>query len=357
MVRAVPAGDRMDSLHGILIFLRVVDAGSLSSAARNLGVSTSAVSAALARLEARLSTRLINRTTRRLSVTEEGAEFYERCKKIVTDLETAEMAVGHAGRVPSGTLRVGVPSTLGSKWIVPQLGEFVYAFPSVSLDIVCTDFVPYTIGEGVDVAVQIGELHDSSLAVRRLACSEYLACAAPGYLTANGAPATPWDLKDHRCLTYRRPRNGRLWDWRFRLDGTVQMVPVHGVVTMNSHEALVSVAAAGLGIIQVADYYAHACIQSGELVEVLQEYKTDGHIISAVFPKQQPFPPKIRAFVDFLARQFDRPPWSGNAAEAKVKSATRRDRMDPSPKVKRARYQPASRRARSGRGRRPSARD
>ena len=345
----------MESLHGILVFLRVVDTGSLSSAARSLGVSTSAVSAALARLEAHLSTRLVNRTTRRLGVTDEGAEFYERCKKIVSDLNTAELAVSQAGRVPSGSLRVGVPSALGSKWIAPQLGEFMDAFPAVSLEIVCTDFVPYTIGEGVDVAVQIGELHDSSLAVRRLASSEYIVCASPRYLEVHGRPKTPWDLKDHRCLTYRRPRNGRVWDWRFRIDGTVQTLPVQGVVTMNSHEALASAAASGLGIVQVADYYGHAFIQTGELVQVLEDYRTDGYIISAVFPNQQPFPPKIRAFVDFLVRQFDRPPWSSRAV--RPMRTPRRDPTVTPAKVKRPRSQPAGRKARSGRGRTPTARD
>jgi LysR family transcriptional regulator, regulator for bpeEF and oprC len=347
----------MESLHGILVFLRVVDSGSLSSAARSLGVSTSAVSAALARLEARLSTRLVNRTTRRLSVTDEGAEFYERCKKIVSDLNTAELTVGRAGRVPSGSLRVGVPSALGSKWIAPRLGEFTDAFPAVSLEVICTDFVPYTIGEGVDVAVQIGELHDSSLAVRRLACSEYIVCAAPRYLAAHGRPKTPCDLKDHRCLTYRRPRNGRIWDWRFRINGAVQTVAVQGVVTMNSHEALASAAASGLGIVQVADYYGHAFIKTGELIEILEEYRTDGHVISAVFPNQQPFPPKIRAFVDFLARQFDRPPWSARTLASGPAATARRDPTMPLSEVKRGRYQPTVRRARSGRGRTPSARD
>jgi LysR family transcriptional regulator, regulator for bpeEF and oprC len=306
----------MDKLHGILVFLRVVDAGSLSGAARSLGVSTSAVSAALARLEARLRTRLVNRTTRRLSVTEEGAEFYGRCKKIVTDLEAAELTVGHAGRVPSGPLRVGMPSMLGSKWIVPQLGEFIDAYPAVSLEVVCTDFIPTTIGDGLDVAVQIGELQDSSRTVKRLAVSEYIVCASPRYLASRGTPQHPRDLADHQCLTYRRPRSGLIWEWRFHLDGKFRTIAMPGVVTMNNHEALVSAAAAGLGIVQVADYYAHACIQRGELVEILAEFKTDGYIISAVSWKQPPLPPKIRAFVDFLARQFKRPPWSQLRANA-----------------------------------------
>lgn len=306
-----------DNLHGILVFLRVVDAGSLSRAARSLGVTPSAVSATLARLEERLNARLVNRTTRRLEVTQEGTEFYQRCRKIVADLEMAELSVGRAGREPSGALRVGMPSTLGSKWIVPQLGQFIEAYPAVSLEVVCTDFVPFTIREGLDVAVHIGELNDSSLAVRRLAVSNYLTCASPAYLRQHGTPRHPDELVGHRCLAYRRPRNGKMWEWRFRIDGEVRFRPVPGVMTltMNGHMATASAAAAGLGIAQVADYYAHPYIQRGELVEILPEFRTAGHIISAVFPKEQPFAPKVRAFVDFLSRQFDRPPWTEQAAQ------------------------------------------
>ena len=346
---------RPDNLHGILVFLRVVDSGSLSRAARSLGVSTSAVSATLARLEERLNTRLVNRTTRRLEVTQEGHEFYQRCKKIVADLETAELSVGRAGREPSGALRVGLPSTLGTKWIVPQLGEFIDAYPAVSLEVVCTDFVQFTIHEGLDVAVQIGELHDSSLMVRRLAVSEYVVCASPAYLRAHGTPRHPDDLADHRCLTYRRPRNGKMWDWRFRLDGHVRTREMHGIVTMNSHEATVSAAAAGLGIIQVADYYAHPYIQRGDLVEILRAFKAEGHIISAVFPKEQPYSPKIRAFVEFLSRQFDRPPWTKREVQVVATAASADDRSVLTPNFRRAPDPPAANTARSGRARTPSA--
>jgi LysR family transcriptional regulator for bpeEF and oprC len=344
----------MDNLHGILVFLRVVEAGSLSSAARSLGVSTSAVSASLARLESRLRTRLVNRTTRRLKATGEGDEFYQRCKKIVSDLEAAELLVGQAGQVPAGPLRVGVPSALGKEWIVPRLGGFIADNPAVSLEIVCTDFVPYTISEALDVAVQIGDLHDSTLAVRRLACSNYVTCASPQYLKSHGTPRTPSDLSDHRCITYRRPRNGLVWDWRYDLNGTVHFFPMQGIMIMNSHGATVWGAAAGLGIIQVADYYAHAHIQRGELIEILPEFKTDGHIISAVFPKQEPFPPKIRAFVDFLARQFDRPPWSTREADTSLRIASNGGRAAPMPRLVGGRDQPALNRERSGRGRKPS---
>jgi len=299
----------MDRLHGILVFLRIVEVGTLSGAARALGVSTSAVSAALARLERKLAVRLLNRTTRRLGVTAEGAEFYARCKQITAELEEAELIVGRAGRVPSGRLRVGMPSALGRMWIVPHLPEFVRNYPSVSLEIVCSDYVPYTIENGLDLSVQVGELHASRLAVRRLAAIRYVVCAAPGYFADRGMPQTPEELMGHACLTYRRPRNGLLREWRFKSGSAVRHVVMNGVMTFNSGEALVAAAAAGLGIIQVAEYYAQPLLESGELVEILADYKAKGYDISAVFPQQQRVAPKLRVFVDFLVSLFDLPPW------------------------------------------------
>ena len=169
----------MDRLHGMLVFLRVVEHGSLSAAARALGVSTSAVSTTLTRLERQLAVRLLNRTTRRISVTPEGGEFYARCKRITDDLAEAELVVGQAGRLPSGNLRVRLPLTLGRMWIVPNIRRFTDAYPSIALEVVCKDVVPPTIAEGLDVQVQTGEVRDSRVAVRRLATTEYATCAAP----------------------------------------------------------------------------------------------------------------------------------------------------------------------------------
>ena len=300
----------MDRLHGILVFLRVVEFGTLSGAARALGVSTSAVSASLARLERKLAVRLLNRTTRRLNVTAEGAEFYARCKQITADLEQAELMASGAGRVPSGRLRVGLPSALCRMWIVPHLPEFVRKYPAVSLEIQCSDITPYTIESGVDLSVQVGELHASRLGVRRLAPIRYVTCASPAYLAGRGEPRTPDDLKDHACLSYRRPRNGRLREWRFRDGSGTREMPVSGYMTFNSGEALVAAATAGLGIVQVAEYYAQSALESEELIELLSAYKTRVYDISVVFPRQQRVQPKQRAFIDFLVSLFDPPPWS-----------------------------------------------
>ncbi len=303
----------MDRLHGILVFLRVVEAGTLSAAARALGVSTAAVSAALARLERKLAVRLLNRTTRRLSLTAEGAEFYARCKQIATDLQEAELTVSRAGRVASGRLCVGMPSALGRMWIVPHLPDFVRKYPSVTLEVVCSDFVPHTIEDGLDVSVQVGELHASRLAVRRLGTTRYVVCAAPKYFAERGAPRTPEELMGHTCLTYRRPRNGRVREWQFSNGSAARHIAVNGFMTFNSGEALVAAANAGMGIIQVAEYYAQSLLESGELVEILGDYKVAGYDISAVFPQQQRIAPKLRVFVDFLVSIFNAPPWNSRS--------------------------------------------
>lgn len=300
----------MDRLHGILVFLRVVEHGTLSGAARALGVSTAAVSASVTRLERQLAVRLLNRTTRRVSTTAEGAEFYARCKQITADLAEAELAVGRAARGPSGRLRVRLPLTLGRMWIVPRLPEFLRRYPALSVEVVCMDFVPYTMEEGIDLSVQTGELHDSSLAVRRLATAGYAVCASPAYLERHGRPATPQHLREHTCIAYRRPRNGRIRDWRFRNGGAgIQLVPVSSPLTFNRIELLIEAAIAGYGLIQIPECYAQQAIARGALAVALEDYRAGGYEISAVYRQQQRRAPNVRAFMDFVAALFDPPPW------------------------------------------------
>lgn len=307
----------MDSLHGVHVFLRVAEAGTLSSAARALGVSTPAVSASLARLEARLGVRLLNRTTRKLSLTSEGSEFYSRCKQIAADLDEAELMAGRSSREPQGRLRVSMPSTLGRMWIVPQLAEFMRRHPAIVLDVMFSDFVPFSIDSDVDVSVQVGELQGSRLVVRRLASTRYVICAAPAYLARRGIPASPEALSGHDCLAYRRPRNGRIREWRFTEGETKRHVPIKSYMTFNSGEALVAAAKAGLGIIQLAEYYVRPDLEGGALVAVLDDHETEGYDISVVFPRQGRVAPKLRVFVDFLLEVFDAPAWAAGRRAAR----------------------------------------
>ncbi len=299
----------MDRLHGILVFLRVVEHGTLSGAARALGVTTAAVSSTLSRLEQQLAVRLLIRTTRRLNTTPEGAEFYARCKQITADLAEAEVVVGRAGRLATGRLRVRLPLTLGRMWIVPHLPRFMREHPDLAIDVVCMDFVPYTIEDGLDMSVQTGELHDSSLAVRRLATTRYVMCAAPAYFAARGMPATPEDLNNHTCIAYRRPRNGRVREWRIVAGGAVRQITINSPMIFNRIELMIEAAKAGYGLIQVPECYVQPYIASGELVETLSSYKAGGYQISVVYRQQQRLAPKVRVFMNFLVSLFNPQPW------------------------------------------------
>lgn len=302
-------GAAIDRLHGILVFLNVVETRNFSETARLLGVSTSAVSAAVLRLEQKLAVRLLNRTTRRVTPTAEGLELYQRGKQIVADLEQAEISVSRSARLPSGRLRVGMPSALGRTWVIPRLPAFISAYPSVSLEIVIGDFLTGSSREGLDAAIQVGELPSSRMITRKLASVDRVVCAAPAYLAAHGTPHRVSDLRNHVCLSYRRPRNGHLRQWRFAHGKPIENLSPSGALIFNSGEALIAAASAGLGLIQVAEYYARREIDAGVLVEVLPRYKTHAHDISVVFYERQRLAPRLRVFIDFLVDIFSAPPW------------------------------------------------
>lgn len=299
----------MDRLHGILVFLRVVEHGTLSGAARALGVSTAAVSSTLSRLEQQLSVRLLIRTTRKINTTPEGAEFYARCKRITADLAEAEVAAGRAGRVVTGRLHVRLPLVLGRMWIVPHLPRFMQDYPALAIEVVCMDYVPYTIEDGLDMSVQTGELRNSSLAVRRLAATRYAVCGAPSYFAAHGKPQTLKDLNNHACIAYRRPRNGRVREWRVMVGSVTRQITINSPMIFNRIELMIEAAKAGCGLIQVPECYVQPYIASGDLVETLENHKAGGYHISVVYRQQQRLAPKLRAFMDFLVALFDPPPW------------------------------------------------
>lgn len=300
----------MDRLHGILVFLRVVEHGTLSGAARALGVSTAAVSSTLSRLEQQLAVRLLIRTTRKINITPEGAEFYARCKQITADLAEAEVVVGRAGRVVTGRLRVRLPLVLGRMWIVPHLPRFMQEHPALAIEVVCMDFVPYTIEDGLDMSVQTGELRNSSLAVRRLAATRYVVCGAPGYFAAHGKPRIPEDLNNHTCIAYRRPRNGQVREWRIMTGSVVRQITINSPMIFNRIELMIEAAKAGYGLIQVPECYVQPYIARGELVETLEKYAAGGYRISVVYRQQQRLAPKVRVFMNFLVTLFDPPPWT-----------------------------------------------
>jgi LysR family transcriptional regulator for bpeEF and oprC len=304
----------MNSLHGISVFLKVVETRSFSEAGRALGVTTSAVSAAVQRLEQKLGVRLLNRTTRRVFPTAEGLEFYGRCKQIVADLEQAEVSAG-SSKIPSGNLRVGAPLGLGRIWLVPRLGEFINSYPAVSLEVALGDTFPASSRELFDCLIHVGEIRPSRMIVRKLASVNYVVCASPQYLRERGWPQTPEDLKDHACLSYRRPRNGLIRHWRFRRGRSIQtFTPPNGLI-LGSGVALIAAAKAGLGLAQVAEYYTSPEIESGALVEVMKRFKAPAYDISIVFQQRRNMTQRLRVFVDYIADVLGRQPWRTEKGE------------------------------------------
>ncbi|TIQ36061.1 MAG: LysR family transcriptional regulator [Mesorhizobium sp.] len=297
----------MDPLEGIAAFTRVVDSGSFSAAARHLKISKSAVSANVQRLEQRLGIRLLNRTTRRLSMTEAGAAYYRHCARILAEAEAAEQAATALQREPRGTLRISAPNSFGWMHVAPAVPAFLKRYPELSVDISLSPAYVNLVDEGLDLAIRIGVLEDSPLIVRKLAPSRLVACAAPAYLEEHGVPHEPDDLAKHNCLcTDLLP-----WGDEWRLVGKrgEVRVAVSGNVRSNSAETLRAAVLQGIGIAVLPTWAAGEALRAGALRRVLEAWKLPTSTIYAVYPGNRLMSMKVRAFVDHLARCFGRTPY------------------------------------------------
>jgi len=305
----------MDSLTGIALFVRVARAKNLSAAARELGITTSAVSKQLTRLETRLGVKLLHRTTRQVTLTEAGERFYERCTRVVAELEEAEAEVAEAQLEPRGTLRVNAPMTFGRLHLGPPIAAFAERNPGLAIEVTLTDRLVDPIEEGFDVSIRVADLGDaavSGLAARKLATSRRALCAAPSYLAARGTPKRPDDLARHECLGYAYLATGCEWPFRAR-DG-VRRVRVSGRLESNNGELLRELALAGLGIALLPLFLVGADLASGRLVSVLESTLAADTAIWALFGHRRLVPAKTRAFVDFLADDLKRRLDGGPAA-------------------------------------------
>ncbi|MBW7851513.1 MAG: LysR family transcriptional regulator [Rhodospirillales bacterium] len=303
----------MDALAGMAVYAKVVEAHGFSAAARELGMSKSAVSKQVAALEARLGARLLNRTTRRLSLTDAGAVFHDRCLRLLADAEEAAAAVGSLQAEPRGLLRVNAPMSFGILHLAPAVPEFAARHPDITVDLTLNDRVVDLVEEGYDVAVRIARLPDSTLVARRLAPSRRLLCASPDYLARHGVPQRPADLKGHNCLLYTSATT-RPEDWRFTgPDGEVS-VRVSGTLRANNGDVLRAAAVAGLGLALLPSFLAGPDLCAGRLRAVMPDYGDDGGAVYAVYPGGRYLSAKVRAFVDFLAARFGpRPYWEPEA--------------------------------------------
>ena len=297
-----------DTLHEMAVFSRVIGAGSLSAAARELSVSTAVVSRRLAALEARLGVRLINRTTRSLHLTDEGASYLEACNRVLSEIEEADAAVAAGRGEPRGTLRVALPASFGNQHVAPLIPGFAERYPKVQLALSLSDRYVNVIEEGFDLAVRIAELEDSSLAARKLAPNRRVVCASPEYLRRHGTPRTPEELARHNCLT-TKPELTMVWDYRAP-DGSEGSVRVSGRYSCDNWEVIRDWALAGLGIALKSTWDVRRHLEDGSLVPLLPGYVFASDVaIWAVYPHRRHLPAKTRVFIDFLAESFGPEPY------------------------------------------------
>ncbi|QXH58511.1 LysR family transcriptional regulator [Pseudomonas maumuensis] len=293
----------MDNLNGLLAFVRTADCLSFVGAGRALGLSASAVGKAVARLEAALDVRLFQRSTRKVSLTAEGELFYERCRRILDDLQDAEAMLSHARQVPRGRLRVSLP-TIGYRFLLPLLPAFRRAHPEIELELDFNDQLVDLIEEGFDVVIRSGGLADSRLMSRRLGPFRFVLCAAPHYLRRKGRPRSLEELETHDCLRYRWVTTGKIMDWTLSADPAITRLRLPAALVLNNMEALLMATLDGHGIGYMPDFLAHDGLASGALETLLDEHMRDQGQFWALWPSSRHLSPKIRVFVDFIAERM-----------------------------------------------------
>jgi DNA-binding transcriptional LysR family regulator len=297
----------MDRLQAMTVFVKVVEQGSFARAAERLDLSTSAVSRHVADLEAHLVARLLNRTTRRLSLTESGQSYYERCVQLLADLEETETLVSAATVNPAGTIKLTCSITFGVRHMAPAIGAFQAQFPAVRFDCSLSDRFVDLVEEGLDLAIRIGNLGDTNLIARKIGETRMIACASPAYLKRRGTPKRPQDLGAHNCFTYEYVAVKNHWRFREKAGahaGAAISVPISGSMHANNGEMLAAIAAEGVGIVIEPDFIVGPLIESGKLVPILKGFEPPHSGIYAVYPSRRHLSAKVRAFVDFLAARF-----------------------------------------------------
>lgn len=291
----------MDLLTGMAIFAKVVETQSFTAASDALGLSKSAVSKQVSRLEDRLGARLLNRTTRRLSLTEVGEAFYERAARAVAEAEEAELAVTRLHTAPRGRLKVGVPMSFGLVRVGPLLARFSELYPEVALDLHLDDRVVDVVDGGYDLVIRITTLPDSSLIAKRISSFHHAVVATPAYWQSNGQPSRPSDLTTHNCLLYSYQSHRD--EWRFRSD---ERVRVSGNIRANNGDMLCEAALGGAGVAWLPSFIVGDACTQGRLEEVLQDHAEEAPGIYAIFPANRYLSTKVRVFVDFLAEAFSK---------------------------------------------------
>ena len=297
----------MDTIDGMRTFVAVISEGSFTAAAERLGMSPQLVSKYVGQLEARLSTRLLNRSTRRLSITEPGQAYYERCQYLLAEIDEMESAVRDTTVAARGTLRINAPMSFGTDHLTRAIADYQHIQPDVSVNLTLDDRKVDIVSEGYDMAIRIGRLEESSLVARKLAPVRLMACAAPEYLQQRGEPQCPEDLASHDCLGYAYYSEQD--HWRFVAEGREYHVRVNGRFSANNGDAVRLAALAGAGIALQPTFIVGDDIRAGRLQRILGDFEVPPFAVYAVYAHRQYLSGKVRTFVDFLADYFGSPPY------------------------------------------------
>ena len=297
----------IDIVASMRVFAAVVDAGSFTRAADKLDLSRGMATRYVAQLEEHLGVRLLNRTTRKLSLTEAGSDYYERAAQVLAMVEEAQSSVAQETSIPRGTLRVASSHAFGIRHLGSAIAEYLQGYPGVKVDVTLNDRVVDLVEEGFDLGIRVGTKIDPGLVARKLARARMVACASPGYLRKHGAPKSPEELAGHNCLSYAYVNLPN--EWHFRRKGVERKVLVSGDLRGNSGDILRNAAIEGLGVILQPTFLIYEALREKQLVHILTDWEADDFTIFAVYPNRKFLPLKVRTFIDFLAERFGPEPY------------------------------------------------
>ena len=290
----------MDRIDLFRVFSRVVECASFTRAADTLGIPRSSVSAAVQELEERVGARLLHRTTRKVTPTQDGVAFYDRCQRVIADVEDTENLFRQTAAQPSGKLRVDVPGRIGRLIIAPALPDFLDRYPQIDIDLGVTDRSVNLVEDSVDCVLRVGPLSDSGLIARSFGELPLINVVSPAYLARHGTPRTSDDLGDHWAVNYASPSSGRVEDWEWIEDGKLRTMPLRGRVTVNSAEAYIACCLSGLGLIQIPAYDVRHHVEAGELVEVMPDHRAQPMPMTLLYPHRQHLSRRLQVFADWL---------------------------------------------------------
>jgi LysR family transcriptional regulator, regulator for bpeEF and oprC len=294
----------MNKLQAMQVFVRVVETGAMTRAADSLQIPKATATTLIQQLEADLGVKLLNRTTRSVSVTTDGAAYYPRCVAILAQIHDTEESLAHRHAAPGGRLRVDVPTLLARWVLVPALPGFFARYPDIDLALGCSERRADLIEEGIDCAVWSGELEDSTLIARRVGLLYFGTCASPSYLAAHGQPHHPDELASHRCINHFSPRTGKIFDWVFAKNGARIQTALRGHVALDDENSYLAAAEAGLGVAQIPAFVLKEALEHGTLELVLGDWFPEPAPLHVVYPQNRHLSSKIRVFVDWVAELF-----------------------------------------------------